>query len=101
MGRKGFTFSFRRYIKGSAELIVLIQDDDSAPKGDGWLTQALKLFNSYPTLGLLGGYRGRIDNGKTQNTDQKQNNGEKFGSHPEQDNSGRTQALTLKEVRAG
>jgi hypothetical protein len=40
-------------------------------------------------------------NGKTQNTEQKQNNGEKFGSHPEQDNSGRTQALTLKEVRAG
>ena len=27
---------------------MLIQDDDSAPKGDGWLSQALKLFNSYP-----------------------------------------------------
>jgi hypothetical protein len=46
---------------------------------DGWLTQALKLFNGYPSLGMLGGYRGRIDNGKQQIKEQKQNNGEKYG----------------------
>ena len=91
----------RLALMGSAELVVLIQDDDSAPKGNGWLVQALKLFNGYPALGMLGGYRGRIDNGKQQIKEQKQNNGEKYGSHPEKDKAGRTKHLRLKDERAG
>jgi GT2 family glycosyltransferase len=91
----------RLALMASAELIVMVQDDDSSPRGDGWLRQALILFNAYPSLGMLGGYRGRIDNGRQQIKEQKQNNGEKYGAHPERDTAGRTKHLRLKDMRAG
>ncbi len=77
----------------SSELVMLIQDDDAAPKDDSWVRNALYFFNKYPTLGILGGYRGRIDNGKKQMADLKQNNGQKFGADWKRDRMKLTQAL--------
>ncbi|CAL6300231.1 unnamed protein product [Bathycoccus prasinos] len=78
----------------SSELVMLIQDDDAAPKDDSWVRNALYFFNKYPTLGILGGYRGRIDNGRKQMADLKQNNGQKFGADWKRDRMKLTQALT-------
>jgi len=79
----------------SSELVMLIQDDDAAPKDDSWVRNALYFFNKNPTLGMLGGYRGRIDNGKKQMSDLKQNNGQKFGADWKRDRMKLTQALTI------
>jgi len=82
----------------SSELVMLIQDDDAAPKDDSWVRNALYFFNKYPTLGILGGYRGRIDNGKKQMADLKQNNGQKFGADWKRDRMKLTQALSTVDL---
>lgn len=39
------------------EIVCLLQDDDIPPGNAGWVTQALELFERYPKLAILGGYR--------------------------------------------
>jgi hypothetical protein len=40
------------------EFVCLIQDDDRLPPDDRWIHRALNLFDTYPSLGCLGGYMG-------------------------------------------
>jgi len=42
----------------SADVICLIQDDDSIPEETGWLESALRQFNTYPNLAIVGGFMG-------------------------------------------
>jgi glycosyltransferase involved in cell wall biosynthesis len=42
----------------SAEIVCIVQDDDSIPAGDDWLDNALALFDSYPRLAISGGFMG-------------------------------------------
>jgi hypothetical protein len=39
-----------------AAIICLVQDDDVIPREPGWLTDALKRFNTYPNLAIIGGF---------------------------------------------
>ncbi len=41
-----------------AEIICLVQDDDRIPRETGWLNSALKRFNTYPNLAIIGGFIG-------------------------------------------
>ena len=41
------------------EIVCVIQDDDVPSKDEEWVTQVLKLFEKYPKLAILGGYRGK------------------------------------------
>lgn len=41
-----------------AEIICLVQDDDHIPRKTGWLNTALKHFNTYPKLAIIGGFMG-------------------------------------------
>ena len=40
------------------EIICLLQDDDRPPKDGTWLADALRLFDHYPRLAILGGWMG-------------------------------------------
>ena len=40
----------------AAEIVCLVQDDDFIPDNTGWLTDALKRFNTYPNLAIIGGF---------------------------------------------
>ena len=40
-------------------IICMLQDDDIPPESGEWVGQALRLFERYPKLAVLGGYRGR------------------------------------------
>ena len=85
----------------SSELVYMIQDDDAAPRHPTWVTHAVKLFNKYHLLGVLGGYRGRVDNGRKQIKLLKQNDGDKFGAHPERDKTGATRHIPLRDKEIG
>ena len=85
----------------SSELVYMIQDDDAAPRKPTWVSHAVALFNKYPLLGVLGGYRGRVDNGKRQIKELKQNDGDKFGAHPERDKTGATRTIPLLDKEIG
>jgi hypothetical protein len=66
------------------------------------VTHAVQLFNKYQLLGALGGYRGRVDNGRKQNKELKQNDGDKFGAHPGGGGLYKaTQAIPLREKEIG
>lgn len=41
-----------------AELVCLVQDDDTIPRNKGWLDTALRQFERYPSLAILGGFMG-------------------------------------------
>ena len=82
----------------SAEIVALIQDDDYMPKGDAWLSKAISLFKKYPKLGLLGGYRGRLDDGTKMIPQQNQNDGSKYGAEPEKDRAKRTKDILFKDI---
>jgi glycosyltransferase involved in cell wall biosynthesis len=43
------------------DIICLMQDDDRPPRDGSWLADALEMFASYPTLGVLGGWCGFDD----------------------------------------
>jgi len=45
----------------SAELVCLVQDDDSIPQESDWLEEALRQFDRYPKLAILGGFMGFYD----------------------------------------
>ena len=42
----------------AAEIICLVQDDDFIPRQTGWLSDALRRFNTYPNLAIIGGFMG-------------------------------------------
>ena len=88
----------RLALMASAEIVALIQDDDYMPKGDAWLSKAISLFKKYPKLGLLGGYRGRLDDGTKMIPQQNQNDGSKYGAEPEKDRAKRTKDILFKDV---
>ena len=41
-----------------AEIICLVQDDDLIPRETGWLDNALKRFDAYTKLAIIGGFMG-------------------------------------------
>lgn len=41
-----------------AEIVCLVQDDDSLPPDDAWLKEALWHFEAHPKLAILGGFMG-------------------------------------------
>jgi hypothetical protein len=43
------------------EIICLMQDDDRPPADGKWLADALRLFECYPRLAILGGWMGFMD----------------------------------------
>jgi glycosyltransferase involved in cell wall biosynthesis len=43
------------------EIICLMQDDDRPPQDGGWLADAVRLFECYPRLAILGGWMGFMD----------------------------------------
>ena len=63
---------------GTAEMLAFLQDDDLPRNGD-WLVHARKLFMEHKSLGLLGGFRGRMETGDAWNLSTNQMNGLKFG----------------------
>lgn len=53
--------SYNRAMRMSAgDIVVLLQDDDLLPYTDKWLQTAMRLFESKPDLGVLGGYIGQL-----------------------------------------
>jgi len=42
----------------SADLVCLVQDDDTIPAGTEWLERALKEFQKHPALAIVGGFMG-------------------------------------------
>lgn len=53
--------SYNRAMRMSGgDVVCLMQDDDLLPLSDEWLQNAMKLFESKPELGLLGGYIGQL-----------------------------------------
>ena len=68
-----------------AEMLVFAQDDDAPAPGSHWLETALWLFRTHHSLALLGGYRGRMDDGLRMKTSSNQNDGSKFGAEYEKD----------------
>lgn len=60
--------SYNRAMRlAGGDIVCLLQDDDLLPESDEWLENAIKLFESKPNLGLLGGYIGQLwdpDTGK-------------------------------------
>jgi len=42
----------------SAEVVCLVQDDDAIPRESDWLEEALRQFDRYPKLAILGGFMG-------------------------------------------
>jgi glycosyltransferase involved in cell wall biosynthesis len=44
-----------------SEIICLMQDDDRPPQDGRWLADALRLFECYPRLAVLGGWMGFMD----------------------------------------
>lgn len=53
--------SYNRAMRMSAgDIVLLMQDDDLLPQSDRWIENALRLFESKPDLGLLGGYIGQL-----------------------------------------
>ena len=67
-----------------SEVLVMMQDDDIPKTTSDWLWNTLHLFHMYPRLGMIGGYRGRMDNGKKQKVNNA-NDGAKFGAEPHKD----------------
>lgn len=58
--------SYNRAMRMSAgDIVLLLQDDDLLPQSDEWLKNAMRLFESKPDLGLLGGYIGQLWNPDT------------------------------------
>lgn len=53
--------SYNRAMRMSGgDVVVLLQDDDLLPYSDVWLQNAMRLFDTKPDLGLLGGYIGQL-----------------------------------------
>lgn len=53
--------SYNRAMRmSSGDLVVLLQDDDRLPITDEWVQNALRLFETLPELGVLGGYIGQL-----------------------------------------
>lgn len=53
--------SYNRAMRmSSGDIVVLLQDDDLLPLSDEWLNNAIKLFETMPDLGVLGGYIGQL-----------------------------------------
>jgi glycosyltransferase involved in cell wall biosynthesis len=53
--------SYNRAMRMSGgDVVLLLQDDDLLPVNDEWLQLAMRLFESRPDLGLLGGYIGQL-----------------------------------------
>ncbi len=53
--------SYNRAMRMSdGDVVVLLQDDDLLPADDEWLENALRLFDTLPDLGVLGGYIGQL-----------------------------------------
>lgn len=55
--------SYNRALRiADGEFILLLQDDDLIPEDSKWVEDALQLFETYPDLGILGGYIGQLWN---------------------------------------
>lgn len=53
--------SYNRAMRmSSADIVVLLQDDDLLPPSDDWIKNAERLFEVLPDLGVLGGYIGQM-----------------------------------------
>jgi len=48
----------RAFNLARGEIVCVLQDDDISPGDNGWVTQALELFEKYPRLAILGGRHG-------------------------------------------
>lgn len=62
-----------------SELMVYLQDDDLGARNLDWLSKAKLLFDSFPDMALLGGFRGRMDFGTTMDSRKHLIQGPKFG----------------------
>lgn len=82
----------------SAELVVLAQDDDAPLPGSLWLQDAMVLFATHPKMGMLGAYRGRMDDGSRMK-ESGQNDGSKFGAGHEKDRE--TRPITHQDAATG
>ncbi|CAN8062330.1 unnamed protein product [Agarophyton chilense] len=71
--------SYNRAMRmSSADIVVLLQDDDLLPPSDEWLKNAIRLFEALPDLGVLGGYIGQLWD---HNTGQGYEYGEQISTH--------------------
>ena len=61
------------------EFVTFLQDDDKGPKKQDWLTKVEALFQSWPDMALLGGFRGRLDYGSIMDKQTNLLHGYKFG----------------------
>ena len=62
----------------AGDVVAFLQDDD-LPRKPAWVDDSLKLFHEHRGMSLLGGFRGRIDNGRNFSLSMHQIEGEKFG----------------------
>lgn len=62
----------------NTDYVAHMQDDD-IPKDTRWASRAVGLFESHPRLGLIGGFRGRMDVGKRFDKSTGQVWGKKYG----------------------
>lgn len=62
----------------NAPVVMALQDDDK-PRNSDWVRKALSLLKARPKLGMIGGLRGRIDNGSRRDRHTNQNLGMKYG----------------------
>mmetsp|Transcript_39141 Transcript_39141/g.124590 ORF Transcript_39141/g.124590 Transcript_39141/m.124590 type:complete len:499 (+) Transcript_39141:956-2452(+) len=62
----------------AGKYLAFLQDDD-VPRNPLWMKEAFSLFNTYPKMGMLGGFRGRHDSGETFNVRVGQLEGVKYG----------------------
>jgi hypothetical protein len=56
--------AYNRLAKLSVGSVLVFAQDDDAPAARGWLHRGIRLLSAHQGLGLLGGYRGRMDYGK-------------------------------------
>ena len=71
--------SYNRAMRlSSGDVVVLLQDDDLLPADDSWLRNAMRLFEIYPDLGVLGGYIGQTWD---PDTDKGSEFGEQISTH--------------------
>jgi hypothetical protein len=79
-----------------SELLVMMQDDDVPRSNPDWLRNATRLFAKYPRMGMLGAYRGRMDDG-TKKKPNNSNDGSKYGAEPGKDVLRVTKRIPFRE----
>mmetsp|Transcript_594 Transcript_594/g.715 ORF Transcript_594/g.715 Transcript_594/m.715 type:complete len:666 (+) Transcript_594:440-2437(+) len=70
---------YNRYSRfANTDYVALMQDDD-VPKDRNWVKRAASLFQTHEKLGMVGGFRGRMDVGKRFDKGTGQMWGKKYG----------------------